>query len=442
MTDGGTKRQQTLLAIALFGVAFSTQAPSPVLLFYTTDLGLSATQLTVFFTAYALGLVPALLLGGPYSDRHGRKNVVVPVVALCVLAQLSLLLAAPFGVPALLVGRVLQGLTSGAVFTVGTVWMRELAGTGRGPQAAMRASASMAIGFALGPLLSGVLVQWAPLPKILSFVVPVLLLAVAFVIVRGLPETMTERRPGRLQIGVPPGAGPGFGWYLLPAALLVYTYAILSLTLFPLQIARAGFDYVLFLVGVCALLVQGSAAAATGLARRLGPGTSGWVAGLLAAGGCVFGYFGVQPGGWGWVLPASVLIGVAEGLALTSGVTVSDLLAPVHRRGGLVSVFYLVVYFGFTVPTITSLVAPQGALDSGTPILVLGAIALLLALVLAGPGRAVVRRHHAESVVADPPVGLTVEDAAGQTTDQDRVAPAPPGAAARPNGPGGARRPR
>ncbi|MEO7059724.1 MAG: MFS transporter [Lapillicoccus sp.] len=409
---GVSARQQQLLTLALFGVAFGTQSPSPILLFYTRDLGLSATELTVFFTVYAFGLVPALLLGGPLSDRRGRKPVIVPVVGLCVLAQLALLAAALVGEPALYVGRVLQGLTAGAVFTVGTVWMREMAGPAGGAAAAMRASAAMAVGFALGPLLSGTLVQWAPLPKVLGFVVPTLLLVAAFVIVRGLPETMTEGHPGRLQIGVPQGAGAGFAWYLLPAGLLVYTYAILSLTLFPLAIARAGFGAAIFLTGVCALIVQGSAALATAPARRLGPATSGWVAAVLAAGGSGFGYLAVQPGGWPWVLPASLLIGIGEGLALTSGVTVADLLAPVTRRGGLISVFYLVVYFGFTVPTIVSVTAGQAALDSGAPILVLGACALLLAVVLAGPGRTIVARHavihHVDSTpsrVAQPPPG-------------------------------------
>lgn len=399
----GNARDQRLLTVALFAVAFGTQSPSPILLFYTQDLGLSATQLTVFFTVYALGLVPALLLGGPYSDRHGRKPVVLPVIAMCVLAQLALLAAAVVGEPALYLGRVLQGLTGGAVFTVGTVWMRELAGHAMGAAAAMRASAAMAVGFALGPLLSGTLVQWAPWPKVLGFVVPIALLLLAFGIVRTLPETMTQRRPGRLQIGIPRGAGAGFGCYLLPCGLLVYTYAVLGLTLFPLAIVRSGFGAAIFLTGVCALIVQGSAALATGPARRLGPATSGWLAALLAAGGSGFGYLAVQPGGWPWVLPASLLCGIGEGLALTAGVTMADLLAPPDRRGGLISVFYLVVYFGFTVPTIVSVVAGPAALATGIPILVLGGCALGLTVVLAGPGRAVVRRHTGSVVWSGDP---------------------------------------
>ncbi|CAN5259202.1 MFS transporter [soil metagenome] len=383
--------------LALFGVAFSTQAPSPVLLYYTDTLDLSALSLTIFFAVYALGLVPSLLLGGPYSDRHGRKRVVVPFTLLCLGALVVLLLTAFLGEPMIYLGRLLQGVTSGAVFTVGVVWLRELAGPEGAAGAAMKASAAMASGFAIGPLTSGLLVQWAPLPDLLPYVLPILLVAMAFFLTRQIPETMTVHRPGRLQIGVPAGAGPGFVAYLLPVGLIVYTYAVLSLTVFPVLVAEQGFGAVFALVGVSALLVQGSAAGATALARRWGPATSGWTAALLAAGGCVLGYLAVQPGGWPWVLPASLLIGVSEGLAISSGITVSDLLAPADRRGGLVSVFYLVVYFGFAVPTIVALVAGD-SLRGGIPILVLGAVALLLGAVLFWAGRTVLHRSGATGV--------------------------------------------
>ncbi|CAN5347491.1 MFS transporter [soil metagenome] len=392
-------RHETRLMLALFGVAVGTQTPSPVLLYYTDRLGLGAITLTVFFAVYAAGLVPSLLLGGPYSDRRGRRGVVVTCIALSAVSMGVLLLAPVFGEPALLAGRFLQGVTSGAVFTVGTVWMRELAGTQRAAAAAMRAAAAMAVGFAVGPFVSGVLVQWAPLPTAAPFVLPLLLLTAGFVLIRPVPETMTEHRPGRLQLGVPPGAGPGFGYYLLPIGLLVYSFAVLSLTVFPLLVARAGFGATLFLAGLMALIVQVSAALATPWAKRLRPGRCGPLAAVLAALGCGFGFLAVQPDGWPWVLPASLAIGISEGLALTSGITVADWLAPPERRGGLVSVFYLVVYFGFVVPTILAVVSGE-ALFGGIPILVLGGCALLIAVVLAGPGRTLVNRAESERAAA------------------------------------------
>lgn len=389
----GTRKHQLMLAFVLFAVAYSAQTTSPVMLFYTVDLKLSGTALTAFFAMYAIGLLPALLLGGPYSDKRGRRAVVVPSVILVVAALGTLLLAAHYGEAMIFIARFLQGFTSGAVYSVGTVWMRELVGSRHVARAAMIASAVMAVGFGIGPAVSGVLVQWAPWPKVLSFIIATLLVLIAVVLVRRLPETMTVKRPGRMQLGVPRGSGAGFVWYLMPCGLLVYTFAVVGLTVFPLQIAKAGFVEVYLLLGISAFLVQGFAAVATGWAKRIGPGTAGWIGALAAAVGCGVGYFAVQPGGWLWILPSSVALGVAGGLSLTSGLMVSDLLTPPERRGALISMFYIVVYAGFTVPTLISIIGGKATLEQGSTILALGIAALVIMVILALPGRSLVNRH-------------------------------------------------
>lgn len=58
-------RTQALLCLALFAAAYTAQTVSPVMLFYTIDLRLSTTDLTLFFTVYAAGLMLAFLIGGP-----------------------------------------------------------------------------------------------------------------------------------------------------------------------------------------------------------------------------------------------------------------------------------------------------------------------------------------------------------------------------------------
>nr|WP_275585957.1 MFS transporter [Geodermatophilus sabuli] len=391
----------------MFATACSTQAPSPLLLRYADDLGLGALVLTLFFAAYALGLVPSLLLGGPWSDRDGRRPVVLGGVAAALLCTGVLVSAHWWGVLPLVVGRIAQGLASGAVFTVGTVWLRELARDDEEVRrSAGRASAAMTTGFALGPLVSGALVQWAPVPGVSALVPVVVLLLLGLLALAGLPETVTERRPGRLALGVPAVARRAYWLYLLPVGLLVYTYAVLSLTVFPLLVAEAGFGAVFVLVGVSALLVQGSAALVSPWAARVGPGRAGPLSAGLAAGGCVLGFLAVQPGGWPWVLPACLVIGVAEGLAMAAGVSVCDRVAPPDRRGALLSAFYLPVYAGFVVPTVLALTSGD-ALRTGVPILVLGAIGLALGGLAAGPGRRALRAVGADgpgtpAVPADP----------------------------------------
>ncbi len=96
-------------------MAFGTNVPTPLLLVYRDTLGLAPTTLTGIFGIYALGLLPALLLAGPASDRLGRRPVVVPFVLLSAAASVVFLLAAR-SVPLLFAGRFLQGAVSGVVF--------------------------------------------------------------------------------------------------------------------------------------------------------------------------------------------------------------------------------------------------------------------------------------------------------------------------------------
>ena len=400
------------LTFALFATACSTQAPSPLLLRYADDLDLGALVLTLFFAAYAVGLVPSLLLGGPVSDRDGRRPVVVGGVLAALACTLVLISAEWWGVAPLFVGRVAQGLASGVVFTVGTVWLRELSRDATEVQrSAGRASAAMATGFAIGPLVSGALVQWAPAPRVVALLPTVALLVLALLALLGLPETIAVRGEGRLALGVPAVARRAFWLYLVPLGLLVYTYAVLSLTVFPLLVAEAGFSVVFALVGVSALLVQGSAALMAPSAVRLGPRRAGVLSALLAAGGCLLGYLAVQPGGWPWVLPACLLIGLSEGLGMAAGVAVCDRVAPADRRGALLSAFYLPVYAGFLVPTVLALSSGE-ALRTGIPILVLGGVGLALGAVLGGPGWAALRAVGADRRGGAPPAVDPVDPAA------------------------------
>src|SRR4051812_49861139 len=77
-------------AFALFAVAAGTNVPTPLLLVYQERLALSPEVLTALFGCYAAGLVPALLLAGPLSDRLGRRPGAVPRLRLSALASPAL----------------------------------------------------------------------------------------------------------------------------------------------------------------------------------------------------------------------------------------------------------------------------------------------------------------------------------------------------------------
>ena len=96
-----------------------------MLLVYRHTLGLGTGTLEAMFGFYALGLIPGLLLAGPLSDARGRRRVVIAAAGLSLLASAALVAGAD-SVALLFLGRLMAGVSSGAVFAAGTAWLREI----------------------------------------------------------------------------------------------------------------------------------------------------------------------------------------------------------------------------------------------------------------------------------------------------------------------------
>lgn len=366
-------------------MAFGTNVPTPLLLVYRDRLGMSATLLTVMFAVYAVGLVPALLLAGPASDRRGRRPLVVPFVLLSGGASVILLFASG-SLGALAVGRLLQGAVSGVVFSVGSAWFGELVGDAG--VASRRAATALSLGFSLGPLTSGLLAQWAPAPTVLPYVVHLALLVGAAIAIPRVRETVVPR-PGRgplLHLGVPRAARRAFVTFVLPLALCVFTFPSVAVTILPLGLRAAMPGADLAVTGVVAGLSLGVGVAVQPLEARLGVVRAAPLAALLGAGGVGLGLLATMTGLPAVLLPAAVLLGAAYGLALASGLTATQWLAAPEARGALVATFYAITYVGFAAPVVLSASSTgtdfTGAL-AGLVVFGLGVTAWLVG----GPGR-------------------------------------------------------
>ena len=133
----------------MFAVGWGANQFSPMLIVYRHELRLSAGAVAGLFLVYALTLIPGLLIGGPASDRFGRRPVVLPFVALSPLATLLLVLG-PRSLAVIAAGRALAGLCSGVVFGSATAWVQEVSlddGI-----SARRSALALTAGFGLGPV--------------------------------------------------------------------------------------------------------------------------------------------------------------------------------------------------------------------------------------------------------------------------------------------------
>src|SRR3954463_5254510 len=86
-----TARRWWGAGVAVAAVGWGAQQFAPLVLMYESRLGLSSTPVQAIFGMYVLGLIPGLLLGGPVSDRYGRRRVMAPTLAVSAAATLLLI---------------------------------------------------------------------------------------------------------------------------------------------------------------------------------------------------------------------------------------------------------------------------------------------------------------------------------------------------------------
>src|SRR5882757_7830737 len=180
----------------LLNMGFSA-VPTPLYVLYQQRDHFSTIMLTVVYAVYAVGVIASLFLGGHVSDWVGRKWVFVPALLVNVGSAL-IFLCAP-SLPGLLVARVVSGISVGLTTATATAYLAELhigvfgsdGGSPRRAQVVATAANLGGIGF--GPLVSGILAQYAPQPLRLPFIVFGAVLFVLAVLVAVSPET--AKRP-------------------------------------------------------------------------------------------------------------------------------------------------------------------------------------------------------------------------------------------------------
>ncbi|MGX7680649.1 MFS transporter [Jatrophihabitans sp. DSM 45814] len=181
-----------LAGIALLVVMAASGAPSPLYVVYQQKMDFSSTVLTEIFAIYALALLTTLLTVGSLSDFVGRRPVLLAALALEVVS-LALFLPAD-SVGWLLLARTVQGVATGAAIGAlgATLVDTQPAGSQIG---SLINSVAPGLGLAFGALGAGALVQFAPAPTTVVFVVLMILVGLCAVGVLVMPETATHQ-PG------------------------------------------------------------------------------------------------------------------------------------------------------------------------------------------------------------------------------------------------------
>jgi MFS family permease len=279
------------IAYAYLAVMAFSAVPSPLFAIYRQQEGYSALTITFIYAVFAIGVVVSLFLVGHLSDWHGRRRVLAPAVLLSLIS--GIILVSSTDLADLIVARVLNGLSIGAVTATATAWLAELHAAHR-PTASNRraqvvATAANLGGIGFGPLVSGFLAQYVAHPLEVPYAVFIVALAVAVVAILLTPETreLAEPRPRYRpqRVAVPDGARQRYFAAALAVLIAFAAFGVFSAlagtflagTLHhPSRALAGGTVFAVFAAGV----VAQSASSDWSLRRLLGTGMTTMLAGL------------------------------------------------------------------------------------------------------------------------------------------------------------------
>jgi MFS family permease len=369
-----------LVAFAFTVLLLGTTVPTPLYVVYQADWGFSAGVLTLIFAVYSAGVLTALLLCGRLSDEIGRTRVLLAAVAVAASSTLVFLFAS--GIAMLFVARALSGFAAGIAQGTATAALAELEPGHNVRRAALTGSAVTSGAVGLGPLLTGLLAEYAGWRTHLVFVVYLVLLALAAAAVLLVPETVENRHRPSLRVqrlAVPAAIRAEF----LSAALAMFAaFALVGLfvSLVPSFLGRelnetshAAAGIVVFTLFAFA---TGAQLALHGLlSRRAMLIGFGWLmAGLLLV---MLGLAVKEL--WVFVL-GTIACGIGVGLVIMGALAMVNRIAPPDHRGETLSSLFVAAYVGMSVPAIgVGLASEQFGFFRSTLVCSIGVALLLVA---------------------------------------------------------------
>ncbi len=343
-------------AAAVLGVVMAGSAMvSPLYSVYQTAWHFSSITLTTVFAVYALAVLAVLLVAGSLSDHVGRR----PVMAVALLAEAAAagVFLSAHGLGQLYVGRILQGVATGAAASAVGAALLELQPPPR-PTLASTISAAASTGpLAVGALGAGALIQYAPAPTHLVFWVLLAASLLGLAPVVAIVEPGTRRRVQRAtfrpRAGIPPAARRSFV-AALPALIAAWALGGLYFSLGPSLAAGLAHSDDTVWGGLVIFLLAGPAAGAALSLRTVVPRRAMIAGSAALAVGSAVTLVAIAERSMAGFLVGTAVAGIGFGLGYLGAFRHLSALASSDQRGALVATIYIVSYFAFSLPVIAA----------------------------------------------------------------------------------------
>lgn len=375
------------IAVALaLSLCFSASSlPTPLYPLYQAAWGIQPSALSYVFTAYMIGVLPALICFGRLSDTLGRFRIVTISLSLLMLGLF--LSAISNGITLLIIARFIIGFGNGLLTTTSIVALAEAHPKRDRHVASVTTSMAISIAFGLGPVIGGALAQIGFAPLVLPYAVAFVAAFFNLLLVLRY-RTMLLGPLARAPLSISPQlALPSVSrrpTFYLACGSGFATFAVGSLfaSMVP-SLLRVALPWKGPLVVGLAFLLMASACVTIQLIQRNVHPFKGMVLGML-----------------GFVLAVTLLVvglathsvvvlalgmlsvGVGQGYAFMSSAVIAGISADERRRTANMSTYFLAAYMGATAPIIAvGLLADRIGLEPA--IYVYSALIACLMLVLA-----------------------------------------------------------
>lgn len=346
------------VAFAFLSVMAFATVPAPLYVIYQARDGFPTFTTTIIFAAYGVGVVGSLYLAGHLSDVHGRKPLILVSIALELVAAVLFLVWND--VTGLIVARLVTGLGVGTLTATATAHLGELRVRATGSSdsakgASVTAGAVNLGGLSLGALVGGALAEFVGAPLMVPYVVFVVALAVAFVLVLVVPETVARPetrvayRPQRMQ--APEGKAPAF-WAAGAAAFAALAVQGLFTSVAPTFLGTTFHVTDRLAAGATTFGVFAASAVSQIVFARLSQRAQIRLGMVLLVGGlAVLAVAAVllQVAGF---IGGGVVAGAGVGLLFRASIASAGALVGPERRGGVLAATFLIAYAGLTVPVV------------------------------------------------------------------------------------------
>ncbi len=375
-----------------------TTLPTPMYALYGERMHFAVLTTTVIYATYAGGVLFALLVFGRWSDAIGRRPLLLSSVAFAVASAAVFLIA--HSVPMLLIGRVLSGLSAGVITGTATAAIIEAAPESWRSRAPAVATVANMGGLGIGPLLAGLLVQYAPAPLQLSFIVHIVLALLAGWAVFVVPET--SERTGTIgvqRLSVPTEVRAVF----VVAALAGFAgFAVTGLfaAVAPSFVAQiVGIDNHA-IAGLIASSIFFASAVAQIAARNFNPQRAVAIGCAILVAGMAILAVALRVSSLLGLILAAVVAGVGQGISFSRGLAAVADLTPAARRAEVSSTYFVIAYVAISLPVVGEGLAGKdwGLRTAGVTFAI--AVAILAAVCLVGILVLEARRYRIQTIAS------------------------------------------